>query len=48
MTIEDISAVLRYLISYCAAPALIINLTQFGVNALICAITGKGLRLNGK
>lgn len=48
MTVEDISAVLRYLIAFCAAPALIINLTQFGVNALICAVTGKGLKLNGK
>lgn len=48
MTIADVSAVLRELLLICAPCALIINFTQFGVNALISAITGRGIRLNGK
>lgn len=48
MTIADISAVLKELLFICAPCALVINLVQFGANALISAATGKGIRLNGK
>lgn len=48
MTIVDISAVLKELLTLCAPCALIICLTQFGVNAIISAATGRGIRLNGK
>lgn len=48
MTIADISEVLKYLLMLCAPCALVISLTQLGVNALLSAITGRGIRLNGK
>lgn len=48
MTIADASVMLLYLVKMCAAPALLINLTQFGVNAFLSAITGRGLRLDGR
>lgn len=48
MTIADISEVLKYLLMLCAPCALVINLVQFGANAVISAATGKGIKLNGK
>lgn len=48
MTIVDVSAFLKELLILCAPSALMINFVQFGVNALISAITGKGIKLNGK
>lgn len=48
MTIADISAVLRDLLYLCGPCALVINLVQFGTNAIISAATGRGIRLNGK
>lgn len=48
MQVQEISAVLGELITYCAPAALMINLTSWGVNVLIGAITGRGLHLDGR
>lgn len=48
MTIEDCSALLGYILGAAVPPALLINLTAWGANCLLSAITGRGLRLNGK
>lgn len=48
MSIADASQMLAYMITLCAPTALLINLVQFGVNALLSALTGRGLKLNGK
>lgn len=48
MSVADVSLFLKELLTYCVPCALLINLTQFAVNAVISAIMGKGIRLNGK
>ncbi len=48
MSLQDASELLAYLISYCAPAALLINLTSWGANVIIGAVTGKGLNLDGR
>lgn len=48
MTIADCSSLLAQILGICVAPALLINLTQWGANVILSAITGRGLRLSGK
>lgn len=48
MDVNNACILVRDLVLYCTPVALIINLTQFGANAILSAITGRGLRLNGK
>lgn len=48
MDVNNACMLVRDLVLYCTPVALIINLTQFGANAILSAITGRGLRLNGK
>lgn len=45
MSIEAIAEVLVFLVGYCAPAGLVINLSSWAVNALIGAVTGKGLKL---
>jgi hypothetical protein len=46
--VNNACLLVKDLVIYCTPIALIINLTQFGANAILSAITGRGLRLNGR
>lgn len=48
MDVVNACQLIKEIVAYCTPIALVINLTQFGVNAILSAITGRGLRLNGK
>lgn len=48
MSVQDTVGMLSFLISYCAPCALLINLTSWGVNVIIGAVTGRGLNLDGR
>lgn len=48
MQVNEIVNLMIYLVSYCAPCALVINLTAWGVNVIIGAITGRGLNLDGR
>jgi len=45
MSVADVSRVLVELIEYCIPAAFVINLTSYGINAIIAAATGKGVKL---
>lgn len=45
MTIADASQVMLQLVSYCMPTAFIINIVSWGCNAILSAVTGKGIKL---
>lgn len=48
MEVIDAVSLMSYLVRYCAPPALIINLTAWAVSVAIGAMTGRGLKLDGR
>ena len=47
MSVNDITQVVIYLVSYCAPAAFIINLTSWGARVIIYAATGKIMKGGG-
>lgn len=48
MSIQDVVNLMIYLVNYCAPAALIINLSSWGANVIIGAVSGRGLHLDGR
>lgn len=48
MQIADVVSLMIYLVSYCAPAALIINISAWGTNVIIGAVSGRGLHLDGR